>query len=203
MNLKFMNGLDIFPIASFLVLIILIGGKVIFLKKKGIQITAGESKTSKTRNLINTIFFAIVLLWIFEAARPLLSFSILPEPMTKLLLNSIYIKIAGISIIAVSLVLLFVTLLHFKNHLRFGLSEKNPGKLVTTGIFSISRNPFFLSLDLYFLGIAIFLPNLFFIGFAVLAVFSIHFFILNEEKFMRKVYSAEYEIYLSEVKRYI
>ncbi len=199
-----MNGFEVFPVASFLVLIILIGVRVIYLKKEGIQITSGESKTSKTTILINTIFLAILLLWIFEAARPLLSssFSILPELITKLLLNSFYIKITGISIIAVSLVLLFVTLFHFKKSLRFGLNEKSLGKLVTSGIFSISRNPFFLSLDLYFLGVAILLPNLFFIGFAVLAVFGIHFFILKEEKFMRKVYGVEYELYLRKVKRY-
>jgi protein-S-isoprenylcysteine O-methyltransferase Ste14 len=45
-------------------------------------------------------------------------------------------------------------------------------------------------------------PNFFFIGFAVLAIVSIHFFILKEEKFMGKIYGADYEKYLQKVRRY-
>jgi protein-S-isoprenylcysteine O-methyltransferase Ste14 len=91
---------------------------------------------------------------------------------------------------------------HFKTSIRFGLNDKNKGKLITSGVFAYSRNPFFLSLDLYFLGISLMLPNLFFIGFAVLTVISIHFFILKEEKFMLKAYGIEYKKYVSKVGRY-
>lgn len=200
-----MSGFEVFPIASFLVLIILIAGRIIYLKKKGIHITPDKRKTGKTKILINTVFGIIMLLWFFELAKPFVSssFSILPESITTLLTNSLPTKIAGISIITVSLVLLLFTLLHFNKSLRFGLSEKNPGKLVTEGVFSFSRNPFFLSIDLYFFGVAILLPNYFFIGFAFLTFVSIHFFILKEEKFMRKVYGGAYENYKLKVRRYL
>ena len=142
-------------------------------------------------------------LWIIELIKPAFEISVLPEGMTNLLVESIFLKIAGVSLISISLVLLAVTLYHFKTSLRFGTNEKNKGELITTGIFSLTRNPFFLSLDLYFLGISMLLPTLFFIGFSALALISIHFFILNEEKFMIKVYSEEYEKYAQKVQRYI
>jgi len=199
-----MNKFEAFPIASFLVLIFLVLGRIIYLKRKGILVSSNSLKKSKTKILINAIFGAILLLWIFELSRPVLlsSFSILPENIKILLVDSFFMKIAGFSIITFSLVILLATLLHFKNSLRFGLDENNRGKLVTTGIFSISRNPFFLSLDLYFLGIAILLPSVLFVGFSVLAIISIHFFILKEEKFMRKIYGSEYEKYAQKVRRY-
>ena len=196
---------EFFPAASFLILIAQITGRIIYLKKEGIQFTKGKKRTSNLKVVINILFMIILLFWIFELVRPLvsLSFSILPESITILIINSFYLKIAGISIIIVSLVVFRITLLHFKTSLRFGLNDKQPGQLITTGIFSVSRNPFFLSLDLYFLGIALLMPSVFFIGFSVLAIISIHFFILKEEIFMHKVYGAEYENYRQQVRRYL
>jgi protein-S-isoprenylcysteine O-methyltransferase Ste14 len=111
-------------------------------------------------------------------------------------------KIAGILFIVFALVFLWLALLHFKNSLRFGLDEKNKGELITTGIFSLSRNPFFLSIDLYFTGAALIFSSFFFIGFAILVLVSIHFFILKEEKFMVEIYGRKYREYLRNVRRY-
>jgi protein-S-isoprenylcysteine O-methyltransferase Ste14 len=101
------------------------------------------------------------------------------------------------------LVFMLITLFHFKNSLRFGLDQKNRGKLITTGVFSFSRNPFFLSLGIYLVGIALLQLNLFFIGFTVLAFTSIHFFVLKEEKFMRVAFGNEYLEYMQKVRRYL
>jgi protein-S-isoprenylcysteine O-methyltransferase Ste14 len=110
--------------------------------------------------------------------------------------------VAGVVITIMSLIIMLLTLLHFRNSLRFGLDENNRGKLITGGIFSISRNPFFTSLLLWFFGIALILPSPFFIGFALLAAVGIHFFILKEEKFMQRFYGVEYLEYRRKVRRY-
>jgi protein-S-isoprenylcysteine O-methyltransferase Ste14 len=199
-----MNVFEIYPFASFLVFILLISGKIFVLKKKGISVNSGSAKKKTNLVFLYPIFLLILFLWLFQIAKPAfqITLSILPETFTNLIIDSVFVKVAGIFVIALSLVFLALSLLHFKNSLRFGLNEKQAGKLITSGFFSISRNPFFLSLDLYFLGIAMLLPNLFFIGFAVLAIVSIHFFILKEEKFMVKVYGEEYEKYTNKVRRY-
>jgi protein-S-isoprenylcysteine O-methyltransferase Ste14 len=200
-----MNGFEIFPFLSFLILIFMISGRVVFLKQKGVKISSTRRKTVKTALFIYPFFLVIMLLWLWEIAKPALqiSFSALPETVTRQLIQSDLIRVTGIVIISISLVVMLFTLLHFRNSLRFGLDENNPGKLIKTGVFAVSRNPFFLSLDLYFLGIAILLPCLFYIGFAVLTCVGIHFFILKEEKFMTKIYGSEYLEYYRKVRRYL
>jgi len=194
-----------FPFLSFLIFVVILSGRIYYLKRKGIVVSSGLVKKRKSIFLLYPIFLLILLLWLFEIAKPAfhISFSLLPETITNLLFESLFLKFAGVSLISISLILLAVTLLHFKNSLRFGINGKNKGKLITTGIFSFSRNPFFLSLDLYFLGVALLMPSFFFIGFLVLAVVGIHFFILKEEKFMLKIYGGEYRKYLRKVRRYI
>jgi protein-S-isoprenylcysteine O-methyltransferase Ste14 len=195
---------EFFPIVGFLIIIILISLKISLLKRRGINVSSGSPKKNKFLPFLYPIFFLILLLWLLEIIRIAfqISFSLLPEIVTNLLVESPYMRIAGVSLITISLVLLAVTLHHFNNSLRFGMDEKNKGELITTGIFSLSRNPFFLSIDLYFWGVAMLLPSFFFIAFALLAAVGIHFFILKEEKFMRNIYGEEYKKYAQKVRRY-
>jgi protein-S-isoprenylcysteine O-methyltransferase Ste14 len=199
-----MNRFEIIPFLSFLILIFIILGRVVFLKRKGIKITSARKKAVNTSIFIYPVFLVIMLLWLWEISKPVfkISFSILPETITQLSFHSDFIQVAGVVIIAMSLIFMLLTLLHFRNSLRFGLDENNRGKLITGGIFAISRNPFFTSLLLWFFGITLILPSPFFIGFALLAAAGIHFFILKEEKFMQRFYGVEYLEYRRKVRRY-
>ena len=199
-----MNFFDGIPFISFLILTTFLVGRIFALQKKGVQVSRKTGETQKSTRFLFPIFGLIFLIWLFEITKPAfhLSFSLLPEMISNELFKNIFLKITGTAIILLSLVLWIITLLHFKTSLRFGLDESNRGKLITTGIFSFSRNPFFLSLDLYFAGAALIFPTPFFIGFAVLAMASIHLFILKEEKFLRKVYAEEYRKYAEKVRRY-
>ena len=199
-----MVGFEIFPLVSFLILIFMILGRVVFLKRKGVKISSAGRKAVKNALFIYPVFLVIMLLWLWEISKPVfqISFSVLPETITQLLFHSVFIQIAGVMIIAISLVIMLLTLLHFRNSLRFGLVENNIGKLIITGIFAFSRNPFFTSLILWFTGIALVFPSPFFVGFALLAATGIHFFILKEEKFMQRFYGSEYLEYRRKVRRY-
>jgi protein-S-isoprenylcysteine O-methyltransferase Ste14 len=200
-----MTGVEIFPFSGFLVLIFLISERIFYLKRNGIKVSSETRSSSKTKVILYPVFLLILLLFLFESIKPVfqISFSILPETLTNPLADSLLLKIAGVLLIVIALGFLWLTLHHFKKSLRFGLDEKTPGQLICSGVFSISRNPFFLSLDLYFAGVVLVLTNLFFVGFAILVLVSIHFFILKEEKFMLKVYGEEYEKYTQNVRRYI
>nr|WP_319511057.1 isoprenylcysteine carboxylmethyltransferase family protein [uncultured Draconibacterium sp.] len=94
------------------------------------------------------------------------------------------------------------TLRDLNQSLRFGLNESNLGKLVTGGIYAQSRNPFFLAINFLFAGISLIFPTPFFMGISLLTLFSIHFFILKEERFMRENYGMEYMNYCKKVRRY-
>jgi protein-S-isoprenylcysteine O-methyltransferase Ste14 len=199
-----MQVIDGIPLASFLYILIFLMGRIQFLKREGTKTSSGIGNLKKRAIFLYPVFIFIFLLWLFEIAKPVfkVSFSILPEILTTRLFDCILLKISGLTLILLSLGLLTITLIHFKTSLRFGFNENNLGRLVTTGMFSLSRNPFFLSLDFYFFGVALILPSLFFISFMVLAIISIHFFILKEERFMKKVYGEEYEKYEKKVRRY-
>jgi protein-S-isoprenylcysteine O-methyltransferase Ste14 len=168
-------------------------------------VISDSGKKNKPVLFLNLVFLLILLFWLFELTKTVfhISFSVLPEMLAKPLIESDFMKITGVLGSGFALVLLMLTLSHFKNSLRFGLDEKNRKELITTGVFAYSRNPFFLSLDIYFLGIALLQPSLFFIGFAVLTFVIIHFFILKEEIFMRRVYDGKYLEYRRKVRRYL
>ena len=199
-----MKGFEIIPFLSFLILIFMISGRVVFLKRKGVKTSSARRKVVKTALFIYPVFLVIMLLWLWEILKPIfqISFSILPDTITQLLFHSDLIQVAGVVIIAMSLIIMLLTLLHFRNSLRFGLDENNCGKLISSGIFAISRNPFFTSLLLWFFGVALVFPSPFFIGFALLAAAGIHLFILKEEKFMQQFYGSEYLEYRRKVRRY-
>ena len=199
-----MNGFEIFPLVSFLILILMISGRVFFLKRKGVKTSSAGRKAVKTALFIYPVFLLIMFLWLWEISRPVfqISFSVLPETITQHLIHSNLIRITGVVINTMSLTIMLITLIHFRNSLRFGLDENNRGKLVVSGIFAFARNPFFTTLIIWFAGIALVFPSPFFIGFALLAATGIHFFILKEEKFMHRFYGAEYLEYRRKVRRY-
>lgn len=199
-----MQNIDVLPFLGFLFLSVSLTIRILFLKSKGINVSTNPEKIKNNKFLLYPVFGLIFSIWLLENIKSAfyISYSILPELFTNWLIENIIFKVSGVVIILISLILWTITLIHFKTSLRFGLNENNQGKLITSGIYSRSRNPFFLSLDLYFLGVALILPSLFFISFTVLAVISIHFFILKEEKFLQKVYGEKYEKYQNKVHRY-
>lgn len=198
-----MNWIRFFPFAGFLYLVVLLVIRIIFLKRRGVPVSSNISKRIKF-GVIYFVFSLMLLLWMFELAKHSFRFqiSILPPVLNNSFSESLVLKTTGIVIIVLALILFTVTLIHFGNSLRFGLNEINRGELITTGVFSFSRNPFFLSLDFYFHGVAILFSSMFFIVFAILTIISIHFFILKEEKFLQKTYGEEYKKYSEKVGRY-
>ncbi len=199
-----MSFYGIFVLVSFFILILMIFLSIRKLRQKGISATSDAGKSSNSP-FIYLIFGSVLLVWIFEVLKTAfqIQLSFLPDKFTEMLFDSVPLIISGIVIVIFSILTLKITLIGFGESLRFGLDKNNKGKLVTKGIFSVSRNPFFLSLDLYFSGIALIFPNIFFIGFAILTIVSIHLFILKEEKFLHRVYGEEYENYSKKVNRYI
>jgi protein-S-isoprenylcysteine O-methyltransferase Ste14 len=193
------------PFISYLILILILTGRVIYLQNRQVNTGMGRSENGANGRWLLPVFLLVFLLWIFEISRAAIGFklTVLPEFLTSLLTNSYYFKGFGAVYIVIGLIGITITLLHFGNSLRFGLQKDNKGKLVTTGIFSLSRNPFFLSLEIYFLGITIMLPSIFFIGFTLSVFIGIHYFIRKEERFLLENYGDEYRRYMEKTRRYL
>jgi len=200
-----MEFMSIFPFISFLFFSLILTGRIIYLQKKGIRISSNAGDKPWYLVLIYPVFVLLFLLWIAELVNLALhlTVSFLPDWFTQKLYGSTVLEITGMIMVIVALFLLVLTLFHFKQSLRFGLDNHNAGDLITTGVFSYTRNPFFLSVNLFFTGFALLHPSLFFIVMALLSLISIHFFILKEEKFLRKHYGEAYRNYSEKVGRYL
>lgn len=199
-----MDFLGIFPFMSFLAFGVTLAGRIIYLRKKGIRVSSKAGNKFRYRILIYSFFGLLFLSWIAELVGLALHLpvSFLPDWFTQKRYGSTALEITGMFLVLAALFLWILTLIHFKHSLRFGLDSHNTGELITTGIFAYTRNPFFLSVNLFFAGLALFHPSLFFMGMAVMTLVSVHFFILKEEKFLRRQSGEAYTSYTKKVRRY-
>jgi protein-S-isoprenylcysteine O-methyltransferase Ste14 len=70
-------------------------------------------------------------------------------------------------------------------------------------MFKYSRNPIFLFMDLYFMGIMLMYPNIVFIIVTICVIIGIHLQILREENFLLNKFGEEYIQYKKQTRRYL
>ncbi len=131
-----------------------------------------------------------------------LSFRIFPSPLDMQLIDSTAARVMGVILATLGLVILVWAFISFGVSWRVGLDVKTPGELVTTGIFAVSRNPIYIFLNCWFIGIFLINGTLIFLVFALLAVGHLHYQILREEKFLARLYGGAYEDYCARTRRY-
>ncbi|MBN2085735.1 MAG: isoprenylcysteine carboxylmethyltransferase family protein [Anaerolineales bacterium] len=150
-------------------------------------------------------FFLWLLIWLAETILAALQapFRIFPPPLDRMVIDSAPWKLLGAALLPASIALFAWALVSFGSDWRVGMDTQTPGKLATGGIFAISRNPIYLSLDLFFLGTFLILGTLFFLAAAILVALGMHYQILQEEKHLEKIYGVEYRSYRKATARYI
>ena len=99
---------------------------------------------------------------------------------------------AGVLCCLAGLILLFLSLVSFGRSFRIGIDQDRPGRLVTTGVFAVSRNPIYVAFWLVLLGQFILFSNLIPLLYLVAATWLFHRQVLREEGFMRRHYGQEY-----------
>jgi protein-S-isoprenylcysteine O-methyltransferase Ste14 len=102
--------------------------------------------------------------------------------------------IAGNIIFAAALVIWIITFIHFMS--------APADKLVTDGMYSVSRNPMFVSESLVFLGMGITGASFPIVTLSVLYAGLAHLITLSEEKVLAERYGKEYGEYCKNVRRY-
>ena len=108
----------------------------------------------------------------------------------------------GLGFCAVALVGFAWTLHSFGDSFRVGIDNKQPGGLVTTGMFSISRNPIYACFLLFFAGLFLIHRNPVMSTAFIIFALAIHRQILREERFLLAQYGAIYDAYREKVRRY-
>lgn len=200
-----MNFFDYFAITALIIFYVLFIGRALLLKSSGINPFALNLLKKGFKGLLELLFLIGLILWTIEIIAHALKskFHVFSQIFYLDLFSVMFLKVLGVILVVAGLVIFAAALASFGNSWRVGIDKRYPGKLVTDGIFAITRNPIFLFLDIYFLGMALIYNNLFFLLFFTLVMLGIHYQILEEEKFLAVHYGEEYKNYVKRVKRYL
>lgn len=112
------------------------------------------------------------------------------------------VRVMGSVMCLIADVILAVAVICMRDSWRAGIPENEETKLITDGIYRISRNPAFLAFDLMFIGMLLMffsIPLLIVVG---MTIAGLHLQILSEEKYLTQKFGAEYTRYKAHVGRY-
>lgn len=159
------------------------------------QSIRGKSVKLTLSILISTFIYVLILLRLF-----------ILEPKWILEIDlSAYssLQIIGLTFISAGFVLGILALLALKNSWRVGIKYDQKTDLVTNGIYSISRNPYFLSYNILIFGYILIFPSLILIILYIILVVIFHKMILEEEKYLQVIHNTKYLDYKRKVNRYL
>lgn len=160
-------------------------------------------KDDSAYGLIGT-YFKITLIGIFLYT---IVYSLLPTWHAHLLpvegLDKIWIQYTGIGLLIIALIWTVIAQIHMKDSWRIGIDEQTKTELITTGLFSLSRNPIFFGMILSLAGLFLATPNGFTALFFILGYVLIQIQIRLEEEFLEKEFRDQYRHYKDTVRRLI
>jgi Putative protein-S-isoprenylcysteine methyltransferase len=127
----------------------------------------------------------------------------LPAVSTQRFFHSEVISWVGVFFCFVGLMFLLLSLVSFGKSFRVGIDIEHPDRLVTTGVFSLSRNPIYVAFGFVLLGQFLVFPNWVPLVYLAAGSWLIHRQVLREEEFLRQRYGQEYDDYCNRVRRYL
>lgn len=169
--------------------------KMVLQKRKGIQtdqIAKGKQKTK--------VFY-------IELAMKIATYSVVIAEVVSLFFAPPYLPqtfvVIGVVLGFIGDILFTVSVVTMKDSWRAGIAENDKTEIITSGIYSISRNPAFLAFDCVYVGLLLIAFNWVLLVLSVFAMTMLHLQILQEETFLSKTFGTEYNVYKSKVRRYL
>ena len=172
---------------------------------QGVKVIVIDKNRTTAQVLLDLLLMACILLWganVFAYAWPLQTLAD-PSSLNKVFLDMILIKILGALTVAIGLIIYVLALLAFGQSWRVGIDRHKPGPLVTQGVFSCTRNPIYVSVELLIFGTFLLEGRMTHLVLALLIVGMTHALILREERFLVDTYSQAYREYAQRVGRYL
>jgi protein-S-isoprenylcysteine O-methyltransferase Ste14 len=109
----------------------------------------------------------------------------------------------GVLLCLAGLLLFSLSLISFGRSFRVGIDTDHPNKLVTTGVFALSRNPIYVAFWIVLFGQFLVFPNWILLVYLGAATWLFHRQVLREEEYLKECYGREYSEYCSRVRRYL
>lgn len=167
--------------------------KNFLLKKKLGKSIRGKNKEATVAILFFVVFIGLSLAY----ASKLITWgnvNVLPAEITTIVATTFLVS---------SLLVALFALIGLRDSWRVGVQENQKTELITSGIYAYSRNPYFVSYILLFLGYTLLLSNLILLGLTVAGFISIHMMILKEEQYLRSTHGEAYKEYCEKTARYM
>ena len=155
----------------------------------------GRSKMLSASILLSTLIYILIFLRLF-----------ILEPGWILEIHALgfeFLRIIGLALVTIGFMMGILSLITMKNSWRVGIKYEQKTALVTSGIYRISRNPYFFSYDLLILGYILIFPSPVLVILYVPLVIVFHNMILEEEKYLQTVHGEVYLNYKQRVNRYL
>ncbi len=130
--------------------------------------------------------------------------SVLKKPFGEVqLLSDFFAMALGFMLLFLNLIVSGASLMHMKDSWRVGILENQKTKLITTGIYRFTRNPYFVSYLIMFASYTILLQNLILFGLSIVGFIFVHKMIMKEEDYLTGLHGEAYIQYKMQVPRYI
>jgi protein-S-isoprenylcysteine O-methyltransferase Ste14 len=125
-------------------------------------------------------------------------------PITNSFFHSEPSKIIGVTFILINLFFSFPALRQFFISRNTIITHKPANSLQSSGVYSLSRNPMYLSLVLLYLGLTFILGNWWnFIVLPILIWIVQEYIIKHEEKYLERRFGQDFNQYKSRVRRWL
>lgn len=174
--------------------------KQFLMKRKGIEANILVNSAGKNNKIIITEI--MVSIGTYGMAAIQFISSIFYDCLKHLNLP-LYIKILGIFLEIVGIFFLIKAMIDMSDSWRQGISLKQKTKLVTNGIYKISRNPAFFGFDLFYFGNFLQVPTYIQLIFTIFSICAFHFQIICEEESLITIFRDEYKNYKDKTPRYL
>jgi len=168
---------------------------VLLLKSKGVE-AMKFAQTDKSDFFI-TPFAVFYFYLVFAAAFDW------PTVSRQTFFGNEVIAWVGVSLCLAGLLFLISSIVSLGQSFRVGIDVEHPDKLITHGVFNVSRNPIYVAFATILGGQFLIFPNWIFLVYLVAAMWLFHRQVLREEEFMKLHYRQEFFEYCQRVRRYI
>ena len=107
-------------------------------------------------------------------------------------------------VILVSFILIFLSVGLFRQNTEDPNPITQSNKLITTGIYKYIRNPMYLALVIFQIGLGISLSFLHISLMSIFTIITLHYFVIKrEETYLKKLFGVDYESYKTKSRRWI
>lgn len=127
----------------------------------------------------------------------------LPTVSRPAIFSSEVIAWVGVLFCLAGLLLLLWSLISFGQSFRVGIDIEHPDKLITSGVFALSRNPIYVAFGMILLGQFLIFPHWILLVYLIAGIWLFHRQVLREEAYLKQHYGKEYLDYSNRVRRYL